>query len=443
MFWNKHAALRVVSISSAIVLTFCAASVCAQRAEKGLIGPGRCSRCHTELPDAELRIPAETFALDIHAKAGLGCADCHAGNAQAGAEADAHAASAGFIGIPEPMDVPKMCASCHSDVSFMISHNPALPVDQLDKYSQSRHGELLKMGLRKVAQCASCHTAHSVRPANDPLSSTYPANLPGTCASCHADARYMAGFPIPTDQFDKYAASVHGQALLEAGDLGAPACNDCHGNHGAIPPDVKSLGHVCGSCHALNADLAAKSAHAEVFEAREIAMCTVCHGHHAIAPPSPEAFAMGPESSCLACHRRGDPGWEAGRRMFEAVSALIALRAEAEAALDNAQEIGMDVADARFLLVDFRKAFLGMRTESHELDAEAYLENAAKARAQLEEVLLQAEEAVEEFHLRRRGLGFSLLLSLPVVVFLFMLITRLDSDAERERKVEGEAGRPS
>ncbi len=441
MFWNKHAAVRAVSISSVIVLTLCAASVRAQHDEKVLIGPGRCSRCHSELPDEDLRVPAETFALDIHAKAGLGCADCHVGDAKAGAEADAHAASAGFIGIPEPMDIPKMCADCHGDVSFMIAQNPALPVDQLNKYSQSRHGELLEMGLRKVAQCASCHTAHSVRPANDPLSSTYPANLPATCASCHADDKYMAGFPIPTDQFDKYAASVHGQALFEAGDLGAPACNDCHGNHGAIPPNVKSLGHVCGSCHAMNADLAANSAHADVFEAREIGMCTVCHGHHAIAPPTPEAFAMGPESSCLACHRQGDLGWEAGRQMFDVVSSLIELRADAEAALDHAQGIGMDVADARFLLVDFRKAFLGMRTESHELDAEAYLENAAKARAQLEDVLEQAGKAVEEFHLRRRGLGLSLLLSLPVVVLLYMLIARLDSDAEQEREVEGEAGR--
>ena len=65
----------------------------------------------------------------------------------------------------------------------------------------------------------------------------------------------MKEYGIPTDQYEKYSKSVHGVALLQKHDLGAPACNKCHGNHGATPPGVESISKVCGTCHALNADL--------------------------------------------------------------------------------------------------------------------------------------------------------------------------------------------
>jgi hypothetical protein len=38
---------------------------------------------------------------------------------------------------------------------------------------------------------------------------------------------------IPHNQYEKFARSVHGIALLKKHDSGAPACNICHGNHGA------------------------------------------------------------------------------------------------------------------------------------------------------------------------------------------------------------------
>ncbi|MFQ6007826.1 MAG: hypothetical protein ACE5K8_02640, partial [Candidatus Zixiibacteriota bacterium] len=161
-----------------------------------------------------------------------------------------------YRGVPSYLEVPAFCARCHSNPAYMHEYNPALPVDQLDKYKTSVHGKRL-FGYRdtKVANCVSCHGVHDIGDARMPHSSTHPLNIVKTCSKCHADKAYMADYDIPTNQVVEYMQSVHGVALLERKDLGAPACNDCHGNHGAAPPGVSSLSAVCGNCHALEAEL--------------------------------------------------------------------------------------------------------------------------------------------------------------------------------------------
>ena len=246
---------------------------------------------------------------------------------------------------------------------------------------------------------------------------------------------YMAGFPIPNDQYEKYVTSVHGQALLVRGDIGAPACNDCHGNHGAIPPGTSSLSHVCGVCHALNADLFQKSPHAKAFERQDLHQCIVCHGHHAIAPPSPRMFNMEADSPCITCHHQNDAGWDMGKKMYPLVDELNHLRDKAQTTLDEAQDYGMDASEGRFLLQDFRKNFLQMRTLSHNLNFEEYSAKAHEAKNQAERALIVAESAIGEFYFRRKGLLISLLMCLPVILLLYLKIRQLDTT-----KREGQDG---
>jgi len=143
----------------------------------------------------------------------------------------------------------------------MRSYNPSLPVDQLEKYRTSVHWNAQcerrckDSGVRKLSwkprytNCKGCEIKSVC------------FKLPGTCATCHSNVEYMKPYKIPTDQYEKYAKSVHGIALLQKHDQGAPACNSCHGNHGAMPPGVESISKVCGTCHALNADLFSSSPH--------------------------------------------------------------------------------------------------------------------------------------------------------------------------------------
>ena len=81
-----------------------------------------------------------------------------------------------------------------------------------------------------------------------------------------AGARLPNGSPLPTDQLAEYRNSVHGRALLEDGDFGAPACNDCHGNHAAMPPEISSIAQVCRTCHANNGALFDGSEHKKAFD---------------------------------------------------------------------------------------------------------------------------------------------------------------------------------
>ena len=88
----------------------------------------------------------------------------------------------------------------------------------------------------------------------------------------------MKDFDIKTNQYDDYVQSVHGKALLEKNDVrGAPACNDCHGNHGAAPPSIDAIVNICGTCHAYNAELFLGSPLAPDFKEKSLAACIACH----------------------------------------------------------------------------------------------------------------------------------------------------------------------
>jgi cytochrome c553 len=100
---------------------------------------------------------------------------------------------------------------------------------------------------------------------SDPRSTVNPVNVANTCARCHADASYMKEYSILTDQFAKYSTSVHHQALTVRGDLSAPTCTTCHGNHGAAPPGVDRVENVCSNCHTFQAQMYEKSSHKEAF----------------------------------------------------------------------------------------------------------------------------------------------------------------------------------
>lgn len=125
--------------------------------------------------------------------------------------------------------------------------------------------------------------------------------------------------------------SVHGKALLEGDDLSAPTCNDCHGNHGAVPPGVQSISFVCGQCHGREAQLFRNSPKEEGFRQHEefladlgsaecqachelpeafaqvdpihtLTECSTCHGNHGVRRPTLAMLGALPETPCDVCH---------------------------------------------------------------------------------------------------------------------------------------------
>jgi hypothetical protein len=285
-----------------------------------------------------------------HAAAGLSCHDCHGGNPDPAladdlGAMDEHFKAAPYVGAPKRTDIPTFCGRCHGDPGYMKRFKPEARVDQEREYWTSRHGELLKTGDTKVATCVDCHGTHGIVGPGDPQSPVYPQHVADTCAHCHADAAHMAGYtlpdgrPLPTDQFARWRRSVHAEFLLERSDLSAPTCNDCHGNHGATPPGLESVGFVCGQCHGREAELFRTSPKADAFEEHRdymkkagaagcaschpapsplaklgtsigFAQCATCHGNHGIVRATVAMLAPLPATPCDFCHAAAGPGGE-------------------------------------------------------------------------------------------------------------------------------------
>ena len=316
--------------------------------------PNQCIVCHSQL-EGILGKPVEDFKISVHNKWNLSCSDCHGGNPAEPDKVKAKAEGTNYVGKPKPADVPAYCGRCHSDTDYMRKYKPSLPIDQQEKYFTSHHGEQLQQGNETVAQCVSCHGSHAILPPDDPLSQVYPLNIPKTCAHCHADPETMKASGLATDQYEKYTQSVHGKALYEKGDImGAPTCNDCHGNHGATPPAITSVANVCGTCHVRNREFFAHSRHKEVFDEAELPECSTCHSYHLIIPTSDAMLGTGPESLCMECHEEGDTALQVAASMTHLISSLDTSGKYAEEVLHQAEQKGMLVDDGFFLLKTIR-----------------------------------------------------------------------------------------
>ena len=360
-----------------------------------------CIECHAKLED-ELKAPAEGFKLDIHQQFGLSCQDCHGGNPTQD-DAD-KAKDKSFKGAPKRAQVPEFCARCHSDSVYIRNYNPRLRVDQLELYRTSRHGELLKKGDTKVAVCTDCHGVHGIQTAKHPKSLTFPWNIPQTCGRCHADANLMKAYKIPTDQLEEYKQSVHARALFDKKDMSAPACNSCHGNHGALPPAVKSIAFVCRQCHPSTGDLFSKSPHKKAFDDMGFSECEACHGKHKILPPTDDMLGTGPGAVCVQCHESGSKPFVMAGRMKQLISDFGAEIEADRSLLDLAERKGVEVSDPKYRLQEIRTLLVSERNQTHALDLPDLEQKIGEGKTLLVGVRASAEAALREAKLRRAGL---------------------------------------
>jgi predicted CXXCH cytochrome family protein len=327
-----------------------------------------------------------------------------------------------------PLNIVKTCTQCHANATFMRKYNPSLPVDQLDKYRTSVHGMRNATGDSKVAECASCHGSHDILSAKDVRSKVYSVNLPSTCATCHSNSEYMKSYKIPTDQFEKYSKSVHGVALLQKGDLGAPACNNCHGNHGAVPPGVESISEVCGTCHAMNADLFSSSPHKKAFDDRKLPECETCHSNHEIVAATNTLLGVGPGSVCIKCHsdQQFPRGYVAAKEMRQLADSLEFAEKTAASLVDEAEQKGMEVSEAKFKLRDVRQARLQSRTMVHSFNEQKYSETVDKGLKTAAVVTADAQTAIDEYAFRRMGLGIASIVITILAISLYLFIKRIE-----------------
>jgi Cytochrome c3 len=301
-----------------------------------------CIHCHGgELFDEAAQAKVKHFNIDVHSQVGLSCHDCHGGNPDPKLGDDINGAMDPqykpnpYVGAPKRPNIPDFCGRCHSSAAYMNRFNPAARVDEVSEYWTSHHGQKLKSGVTDVATCIDCHSVHDIRRKGNPDAPVYPTHVAETCSRCHSDAKRMTanGRSIPVDQYARWSRSVHAKALLEKGDLTAPTCNDCHGNHGAAPPGIGSIRFVCGSCHAREAELfraspkaAGWDRHNEFLAAApdgkcgtchederaslhftQLSSCLICHENHAVVRPTVAMLGQLPDTPCAFCHEGVGP----------------------------------------------------------------------------------------------------------------------------------------
>ena len=385
-----------------------------------------CVDCHAALPEP-LGVTQEKFSEDIHAQKGLGCVSCHGGDATRDDPDKAMSKKAGWKGKIDRRKIPELCGSCHSDPAYIRQFNPSLRTDQLGQYHTSIHGKRLAAGDTKVAVCTDCHSVHDVRAPSDPRSTVNPVNVAVTCSRCHADVKYMSGYRIPTDQFVKYSGSMHHQALVMRGDLSAPTCPTCHGNHGAAPPGVDKVQNVCSNCHVFQAQMYEKSSHKNAFQSASLPGCVVCHNNHDVTHPTDAKLGTGPDALCMQCHTPGDKCDQARAELQTNLHRLDEAVKNADQALRLAESSGMEVSEARLAqdqakdsLTKARVTIHSFRTDLVNADIDEGLKIAAKN-------LESGKQAMVERNRRRAGLGVSLFAIGMVLVGLRMYIKKIET----------------
>ena len=136
-----------------------------------------CGRCHLEIY-AKYKASIHGVALSKGNKDVPSCTGCH-GEHRIYAHTDPK--STVF-----PTHVSEQCSKCHGSIAIMSKYG--IEAEQVATYNESFHGVASKFGSRTVANCASCHGVHDIRPPDDPMSSVNPRNIPKTCGKCHPGA---------------------------------------------------------------------------------------------------------------------------------------------------------------------------------------------------------------------------------------------------------------
>lgn len=147
--------------------------------------PQTCARCHEKI--------AEEYRQSVHGAAVAKgvmdapvCTDCHGEH-----NILKHNDPKSPVAVTNLST--QVCSPCHSSVRLTAKYG--ITSDRFQTFSASYHGLANKAGNVEVANCASCHSSHNIKPSSDSTSTVNKANLVVTCGKCHpgANERFTMG----------------------------------------------------------------------------------------------------------------------------------------------------------------------------------------------------------------------------------------------------------
>ena len=287
--------------------------------QQGLTVTAVCTDCHT----AHFVLPHTDERSSIHRdNVAKTCQRCH-GRIEQVHQQWIH----GELWEKEPNKVP-VCVDCHEPHQIRkvfygeVSDRECLECHSKPEIKMVRDGEEISLyvdslemhdSIHRQKTCSQCHTGaspHLSRPC-----STVPDKV--DCSICHNEV-------VAT-----YATSTHGQ-LSDRGELQAPTCADCHGDHNIrerrdpkSPTYPTHVPDLCGECHVEGGPAALRRAergdscmagsytmsiHGKgLLESGLVvtAMCTDCHTAHHVLPAADSTSSVNRENipaTCAKCH---------------------------------------------------------------------------------------------------------------------------------------------
>ena len=245
-----------------------------------------CADCHHATGGEPTEVSHLSLAGSMHED--LSCVDCHTG----------------ITKVPHAQELAKPdCGSCH----------------EAEVAAYQQHGRGMVGGTSAVPSCQDCHGSHQILNHLNPLSQVHPANLPQTCGKCHEDQEFIASQNIRFKHpVEVYQSGVHGTPIAGGDDVAA-SCTDCHSSGGSahriLPPghiestiNFFNIASTCGRCHSTIEKEFETGIHGELVARGDVnaPTCTHCHGEHGILatddPRSPVSPFRVAEATCTPCH---------------------------------------------------------------------------------------------------------------------------------------------
>lgn len=164
--------------------------------------PATCGKCHSGI-STEFNESVHGQAVSRGVSRAPVCTDCHGIHSiklptEPGTSTPTQAMATGT------------CAQCHEGVT--LTQEFGVQGQRVSSYKDSYHGMASGLGSKVVANCASCHGVHNIRPSSDPKSMISANNLPQTCGQCH---------PGATQAFTQGKVHLNTPASQDMGTIGS------------------------------------------------------------------------------------------------------------------------------------------------------------------------------------------------------------------------------
>ena len=249
-----------------------------------------CMRCHNneKLKSADGRamfVKVQEVAGSRHAK--IACSQCHS------------EVNASRVRACETITKKVDCSKCHEEVG--------------QQYQQSKHGQLFAANDPNAPTCRECHGTHKILGKHDPVSVTFPTNVPELCGRCHREGMKAALRYTGTQHqiITNYSESIHGKGLLKSGLTVTATCTSCHTSHRELPKsdpnssvNPKNVPKTCGACHHGIEEQFESSVHSVNVTKTDkpLPVCSDCHTAHTIRRADLDQFKLDIMDRCGKCH---------------------------------------------------------------------------------------------------------------------------------------------